>query len=50
MTSSTREIPLITRLDGQPVGSGKPGALECLQMDAWYQAFKHNVLRQGGAS
>ena len=49
MTSSTREILPITRLDGQPVGSGKPGAL-APQMDAWYQAFKHNVLRQGGAS
>lgn len=49
MTSSTREILPITRLDGQPVGSGKPGVL-APQMDAWYQAFKHNVLRQGGAS
>ena len=49
MTSSTREILPITRLDGVAVGSGHPGPLAA-QMDAWSQAFKHNVLRQGGAS
>lgn len=49
MTSSTREILPITRLDGQPVGDGTPGPLAA-RMDAWYQAFKHTVLRQGGAT
>ena len=43
MTSSTREILPITRLDDQPVGAGKPGRPLAPQMDAWYQAFKTNV-------
>ncbi len=30
LTSSTKEIMPITRLDGKPVGDGKPGAMfEC---------------------
>lgn len=48
MTSSTREILPITRLDDVAVGNGRPGPLAA-RMDALYQAFKHNVLRQGGA-
>jgi D-alanine transaminase len=46
MTSSTKEILAITTLDGQPVGSGKPGPLG-EQMWQWYQDFKNNVMRKG---
>lgn len=49
MTSSTREILPITRLDDLPVGAGVSGPL-AQRMDALYQSFKMNVLRQGGAS
>jgi D-alanine transaminase len=44
MTSSTREIMPIVRLDGVLVGNGLPGPL-ARQMDALYQAFKHQVMR-----
>jgi D-alanine transaminase len=44
MTSSTKEIMAIVKLDGAPVGAGVPGPL-ALQMDALYQTFKHQVMR-----
>ena len=44
MTSSTREIMSIVKLDGVPVGAGVPGPL-ARQMDALYEAFKHQVMR-----
>jgi D-alanine transaminase len=44
MTSSTREIMAIVKLDGVPVGAGKPGPL-AKQMDALYQTFKQQVMR-----
>ncbi len=44
MTSSTREIMAIVKLDGMPVGAGVPGPL-ALRMDALYQTFKHEVMR-----
>lgn len=44
MTSSTKEIMAIVRLDGRPVGAGVPGPL-ARRMDALYQAFKHQVMR-----
>ena len=44
MTSSTKEIMAIVKLDGVPVGAGVPGPL-ARQMDALYQAFKHRVMR-----
>jgi D-alanine transaminase len=44
MTSSTREIMPIVRLDGQPVGAGVPGPL-ARRMDALYQSFKQQVMR-----
>ncbi|MFO7543223.1 MAG: D-amino acid aminotransferase [Thiobacillus sp.] len=44
MTSSTREIMPIVKLDGVPVGAGVPGPL-ARQMDALYQTFKHQVMR-----
>ena len=44
MTSSTREIMAIVKLDGVPVGEGVPGPL-ARQMDALYQTFKQQVMR-----
>jgi D-alanine transaminase len=46
MTSSTKEVLPIVRLDGQPVGSGRPGAAFA-RMYAWYQEFKQTVMRRG---
>ena len=44
MTSSTKEIMAIVRLDGAPVGAGVPGPL-AMQMDGLYQTFKQQVMR-----
>ena len=44
MTSSTKEIMAIVKLDGEPVGAGAPGPL-ARQMDALYQTFKQQVMR-----
>lgn len=44
MTSSTREILAIVKLDGVPVGAGAPGPL-ARRMDALYQTFKQEVMR-----
>src|SRR5574343_634607 len=46
MTSSTKEILAMTTLDGQPVGTGKPGP-HAEQMWQWYQDFKNTVMRKG---
>ena len=46
MTSSTKEVLPITTLDGQPVGTGKPGLL-AQRMHGWYQQFKDEVMRRG---
>jgi D-alanine transaminase len=46
MTSSTKEVLPIVRLDGQAVGSGRPGAAFA-RMYAWYQEFKQTVMRRG---
>lgn len=46
MTSSTKEILAITRLDGRPVGTGQPGPYG-EQMWQWYQDFKNTVMRKG---
>ena len=45
LTSSTKEVLAITRLDGQPVGDGKPGAMFA-RLHALYQDFKRNVMRK----
>jgi D-alanine transaminase len=42
LTSSTREIMPVTRLDGAEVGSGTPGPL-WRQMDTLYQEYKERV-------
>ncbi len=39
VTSSTREVMPVTRLDGRPVGTGKPGPM-WERMDALYQTCK----------
>lgn len=44
MTSSTKEIMPIVKLDGAPVGAGAPGPL-ARQMDTLYQDFKQQVMR-----
>ncbi len=44
MTSSTKEIMAIVKLDGAPVGAGVPGPM-ARQMDALYQTFKQQVMR-----
>lgn len=46
LTSSTREVLPVTRLDGNPVGDGRPGPV-WEQMIALYQAYKR-ALRSGG--
>lgn len=44
MTSSTKEIMAIVKLDGAPVGAGVPGPL-ARQMDGLYQTFMQQVMR-----
>ncbi len=44
LTSSTKEVLPITRLDGQPVGNGKPGVMFA-KMHTLYQNFKLDVMR-----
>ncbi len=45
LTSSTKEVLAVTRLDGRAVGSGKPGPL-FQRMHALYQDFKQAVMRR----
>lgn len=42
LTSSSREVQPIVRLDGKPIGSGQPGAVY-RRMYALYQQFKLNL-------
>ncbi len=44
LTSSTKEIMPITRLDNQPVGDGKPGIM-FMQLYQLYQNYKITVMR-----
>ncbi|OJW77725.1 D-amino acid aminotransferase [Thiobacillus sp. 65-1402] len=44
MSSSTKEIMAIVKLDGVPVGAGVPGPI-ARRMDALYQTFKQQVMR-----
>ena len=48
LTSSTREVMAVTRLDGEAVGDGMPGPV-WNQMHGWYQACKAR-LRSGSES
>jgi len=45
LTSSTKEVLAITRLDGKPVGDGKPGPMFA-KLYKLYQDFKRDVMRQ----
>lgn len=46
LTSSTREILPVTRLDHRPVGNGKPGPM-WRRMTALYQEYKQRVRERG---
>ena len=46
LTSSTREVLPIVRLDEVAVGSGEPGPIY-RRMHAWYQDFKRRVMHGG---
>ena len=45
VTSSTKEVLAVTRLDGKPVGRGQPGPV-FKRVYALYQEFKRSVMRQ----
>ena len=44
LTSSTKEITAVVRLDGQPIGDGRPGPL-FRRLHAAYQSYKHRIMR-----
>jgi len=44
LSSSTKEVLAITKLDGKPVGTGKPGPMFA-KLHTLYQDFKHSVMR-----
>jgi len=46
VTSSSKEVLAVVRLDGAPVGDGRPGAV-FRRMYRLYQDFKHKVMRAG---
>ncbi|MGH8736967.1 MAG: D-amino acid aminotransferase [Burkholderiales bacterium] len=46
ITSSSKEVLAIVRLDGKPIGNGKPGAV-FRRMYQLYQEFKQRVMRAG---
>ena len=45
LTSSTKEVLAITRLDNQPVGDGRPGQM-FIRLHKLYQDFKRDVMRK----
>jgi D-alanine transaminase len=46
VTSATKEVLAVTRLDAKPVGSGKPGPVY-RRMYRLYQDYKRTVMRRG---
>jgi D-alanine transaminase len=46
VTSSSKEVLAIVRLDGAPIGDGRPGPM-FRRMYRLYQDFKHQVMRAG---
>ena len=46
VTSSSKEVLAVVRLDGTPVGEGRPGPV-FRRMYRLYQEFKHKVMRAG---
>lgn len=47
LTSSTKEVLPIVKLDDRPVGTGQPGSVFARMYD-WYQDFKRQVMRGHG--
>ena len=45
LTSSTKEVLAITRLDNQPVGDGRPGQM-FIRLHKLYQDYKRDVMRK----
>lgn len=46
LTSSSKEVLAVATLDGQPVGSGRPGPI-FRQMHGWFQEYKLTVTNRG---
>ena len=46
VTSSSKEVLAIVRLDGAPIGDGRPGPV-FRRMYRLYQEFKQTVMRSG---
>jgi D-alanine transaminase len=46
LTSATKEVLAVSRLDGRPVGSGKPGPMY-RRVYKLYQDYKRTVMRRG---
>ncbi len=46
LTSATKEVLAVTRLDGRPVGTGKPGPV-FKRVYRLYQEYKRTVMRRG---
>jgi D-alanine transaminase len=46
LTSATKEVLAVTRLDGKPVGTGKPGPV-FKRVYRLYQDYKRTVMRRG---
>jgi D-alanine transaminase len=49
LSSSTKEVLAVTRLDGKPVGSGKPGPV-FKRMHALYQDYKKKLAAERRAA
>jgi D-alanine transaminase len=48
LTSSSKEVLAITKLDGKPVGNGRPGPVFKTVHQA-FQEFKRKIMRQAGS-
>jgi D-alanine transaminase len=48
LSSATKEVLPVTRIDGRPVGSGQPGPVYARLIDGYQEAKRQ--ARQGGAS
>lgn len=46
ITSATKEVMPVTRLDGQAVGTGKPGPIY-KRIHGLYQDYKRTIMRRG---
>jgi D-alanine transaminase len=48
LSSATKEVLPVTRIDGRPVGSGQPGPVYAKLIDGYQEAKRQ--ARRGGAS